>query len=109
MTYDNVKGKRKVHPRTGHEGPEREQMYSFTLPSTSALDGGGWSIPSPGCFTSGKETRYPLYRRLGVPQGRSGQMRKISSPPVFDPRTVHPIAVDQIRSHSRQGIETEFT
>jgi hypothetical protein len=33
------KGKGKVHPRTGHEGPEGEQMYSFTLPSTSALDG----------------------------------------------------------------------
>ena len=28
----------KVHPRTGHEGPERELMYSSTLPSTSAPD-----------------------------------------------------------------------
>jgi hypothetical protein len=26
------KGKGKVHPRTGHEGPEGEQMYSFNLP-----------------------------------------------------------------------------
>jgi hypothetical protein len=26
--------------------------------------GGGWSTPSPGRFTPGKETRYPLYRRL---------------------------------------------
>ena len=32
--------KYKVLPRTGYEGPEREQMYSSTLPSTSALDGG---------------------------------------------------------------------
>ena len=31
----------KVHPRTGHEGPKGEQMYSSTLPSTSALDGVG--------------------------------------------------------------------
>jgi len=31
----------KVHPRTGHEGPEWEQMYSSTLPSTSALDVSG--------------------------------------------------------------------
>ena len=38
-----------------HEGPEREQMYSSTLPSTSALDGGGWSTPLPGRLTSGKE------------------------------------------------------
>jgi len=40
-----------VHPITGHEGPEREQMYSSTLPSTTALDGGGWSTPRPGRFT----------------------------------------------------------
>ena len=36
----------------------------------------------------GVETRYPFYRRLGEPQGRSGQVRKISPPPGFDPRTV---------------------
>jgi len=30
-------------------------------------------------FTPGK-TRYPLYTRLGGPQGRSGQVRQISSP-----------------------------
>ena len=26
-------------------------MYSSTLPSTSALDAGGWSTPRPGRFT----------------------------------------------------------
>jgi hypothetical protein len=31
----------------------------------------GRLAPRPGRFTPGKETRYPLYRRLGVPQGRS--------------------------------------
>ena len=31
----------KVVPRTDHEGPEGEQMYSSTLPSASALDGVG--------------------------------------------------------------------
>ena len=51
--HTNVKGK--VLPRTGHEGPEGEQMYSCTLPSASALDGGGWSTPRPGCFTPGKD------------------------------------------------------
>jgi hypothetical protein len=35
-------------------------------------------------------TRYPLYRRLGGPQGRSGRVREISSPPWSDPRTVQP-------------------
>jgi len=38
------------------------------------------------------KTRYPLYRMLGGPHGRSGQMRKISPPPGFDPRTVQPVA-----------------
>ena len=38
------------------------------------------------------KTRYPLYRRLGSPQGQSGRVRKISPPPGFDPRTVQPVA-----------------
>ena len=45
----------------------------------------------PQSFTPGK-TRYPLYKRLGGPQGRCGRTRKISPPPGFDPRTVHPVA-----------------
>ena len=43
-------------------------------------------------FTPWKESRYPLYRRLGGPQGRYGRVRKISLPPGFDPRTVQPVA-----------------
>jgi hypothetical protein len=43
-----------VHPRIGHEVPEGEQMYTYTLPSTSALDGGGWSS-RPGRFTPRKD------------------------------------------------------
>ena len=42
--------------------------------------GGGWSTPRPGRFTPWKETRYPLYRRLGGPRRRSGRVRKISPP-----------------------------
>jgi hypothetical protein len=84
--------KGKVLPRTGHEGPEGEWRYSSTLSLTSALDEGGWSTPRPSCFTPRKKTRYPLYRRLGGPQGRSGRLRKISPPPGFDPRTVQPAA-----------------
>ena len=38
-------------------------------------------------------SRYPLYRRLGGPQGRYGQVRKISPPPELDPRTVQPVAI----------------
>ena len=49
------------------------------------------NVTSRPLFTLGK-TRYPLYRRLGGPQGRSGQVRNISPPPGFDPRTVQPVA-----------------
>jgi hypothetical protein len=37
-------------------------------------------------------TRYPLYKRLGGPHGRSGWMRKISPPPGFDLRTAQLVA-----------------
>jgi hypothetical protein len=53
----------------------------------------GWGISvSPGRYLPAGKTRYPLYRRLGGLQGRSGQVRKISPPPGFDPRTVRPVA-----------------
>ena len=54
--------------------------------------GVGWSTPRPDRFTPGKETRYPLYRRLGRPQGRSGLVLKISPSQGFDPRTVQHVA-----------------
>jgi hypothetical protein len=38
------------------------------------------------------KTRYPLYRRLGGPQGPSGQERKILTPPGFDSRSIQPVA-----------------
>ena len=52
---NKCKGKGKIHLRTGHEGLEGEQMYSSTLPSTSALDVDGWSTPRPSHFTAGKD------------------------------------------------------
>jgi hypothetical protein len=85
------KGKGKVHPRTGHENQEGEQIHSSTLPSTSGPDGEGDQSQAPVVLSPGK-TQYPLYRRLGGFQGRSGRVRKISPPPGFDPRTVHPVA-----------------
>jgi hypothetical protein len=63
-------------------------MYSSILTSTSVLDEGGWSTPSPGALPTGK-TQYPLYRRLHGPQGRSGHVQKVPSPPPgFDPWAV---------------------
>jgi len=52
----------------------------------------GWSTPRPDRFNPGKQTRYPLYRRLGGPLRRYGRVWKISLPPGWDPRTAQPIA-----------------
>ena len=53
--------------------------------------GMGGQHHAPAALPPGK-TRYPLYRRLGGPKGRSGRVRKISPPLWFDPRTVQPVA-----------------
>ena len=45
----------KVHPKTGHEGPEGEQMYSSTLNSTSALDGVGGQRLAPAALPPGED------------------------------------------------------
>jgi len=45
----------------------------------------------PAALPPGK-TRYPLYSKLGGPQDRCGRVRKISTVPGFDPRTVQPVA-----------------
>ena len=45
---------------------------------TTALEGGEGSASRPGRSLPPGKSRYPLYRRLGGPQGRSGQVRKIS-------------------------------
>ena len=52
--------------------------------------GVGGQHHAPAALPPGK-TRYPLYRRLGRPQGRSGLVWKISSPLGFDPRTFQPV------------------
>ena len=45
----------------------------------------------PAALPPGK-TWYPQYRRQGGPQGRSGRVRKISSQPGYEPRTVQTVA-----------------
>ena len=49
---------------------------------------GEGSASRPGRSLPPEQTRYALYRRLGGPQGRYGQVQKISPPPGLDPRTV---------------------
>ena len=70
----------KVHSRTGDEGPEGEYRISSTLSLTSALVEVGSQRHASAALPPREETRYPLYRRLDGPQGRNGQVRKISPP-----------------------------
>ena len=74
--------------RTPHRGSR-----GIALPVHDHGTRRGWGVsvtPQP-LLTPGKR-RYPLYWRLGGPQGRSGQVRKILSPPGFDPQNIQPVA-----------------
>jgi len=70
-------------------------MHSSTLSLTSALDSGGWTTPRPSRFTSDKENRYSLRKRLGGPRGRSGESWNIWTPSGFEPRIAKPVEVAQ--------------
>ena len=63
------------------------QLYSSI---TTAVEGGGCSATRSGRNLHPGKTRYPLYRRLDGPQGRSGRSENLASPG-FDPRTVRPV------------------
>jgi hypothetical protein len=65
--------------------------------------GGCGQRHDPAALPSGK-TGYPLFRKLGGPQGRSGLLRKIPPPPGFDPRTIQPV----VSSYTDYAIEAHF-
>jgi len=66
-----MEGKGKVRSRKGQEGPGQEEMYSSTLSLTSALNAVGGQSHAPTILPPGQKW-YPLYRRLGRPQGQYG-------------------------------------
>jgi hypothetical protein len=74
---------------TAHRGSRGIALYPFL---TTALKGGEGSASRLGRLLPQGNTRYLLYMMLDGPQGRSGQVRKISPPPGFDPRTVQLVA-----------------
>jgi hypothetical protein len=51
---DDGKGKGKVLPRIGHEGPEGEYRYSSTLSLTLTVDGVGGQRNTPAALPPGK-------------------------------------------------------
>ena len=58
---------------------------------TAALEGGDGSAARPGRTLPPGKTRYPLYRRLGGPQGRSRRAENLD-PTGIRSRTVQPVA-----------------
>jgi len=97
MISHNHRQKGKVHPCTGTKALYRPYVpYGNRGIALLFLDHGTrrgeGSASRPGRTLPPGKTRYPLYRRLDGPQGRSGHVRKISPPPGFDPRTVQPVA-----------------
>jgi hypothetical protein len=75
--------------RTAHRGSRGRAVLFHDHDSRK-----GWGVrvtPRPGRSLPPGKSRYPLYRRLVGPQGRSGQVWKVSSTPVFDPRTFQPL------------------
>ena len=71
---------------------QRESSGISILSLTSALYGVCGQRHAPAALPPGKETWYPLYRRLCGPQDLSGHVRNISFPKGFDPQTVQPAA-----------------
>jgi len=58
---------------------------------TAALEGGEWSAARPGRTLPPGKTRYPLYRRLGGPLGRSGRVKNLVRTGIRS-QTVQPVA-----------------
>ena len=97
---------------TGIRSPDRptrsQSLYRLGIAlifhDPTALEGGEGSASRPGRFLPPGN---PLHRRLGGPQGRSGQVRKISIPPGFDPRAVQPVVsryTDYCTRPTREGV-----
>ena len=88
-----MKGKGKVHPRTGHEGPEGEQRYSSSLFLTSVLDGRGVVVTAKLRPLYSRE-RDPVSIVLEAVWAREPVWRgaqNLAPPSGFDPRTVQPV------------------
>ena len=60
----------KTPPCPPHSGMQTAVELQTYAPLTLALYGGNRRISPIGCFTRGKETRYPPNKKLGGPQSR---------------------------------------
>jgi len=69
--------KRLRYPVTGPLWPRGWVEVKLYSSMTAALEGGEWSAARPGRTLPSGKTRYPFYRRLGGPQGRSGRAENL--------------------------------
>jgi len=60
------------------------------LSMTAALEGGEWSAACPVRSLPPGKMRYPLYRKLGGPQGRSGRAENLV-PTGIRSQTIQPV------------------
>ena len=67
---------------------------------SATLEGGEWSAAHPGRTLPPGKTRYPFYRRLGGPQGRSGRAENLVLTGIRS-RTVQPVAQSLYRLSHR--------
>ena len=79
----NGKGNGEDNGKGNGKGPEGKLSITVLFFLTLALGGGGCSAPYPSSYAPGKETQYPLYRRLVGPQGWSVWVQKVSPPSGF--------------------------
>ena len=76
---------------------------------TSARNGSEWSAPRLGRFTPGRETRYPLSRKVGGSHSRRGcyEEKNLLTPQGSEPRFDQVVALSpcrkQINKHIRAG------
>jgi len=90
MLEHNVKSKGKVIPQQDRWAQRvgRGIALLFHDRCTGRKE---WSTARPGRTLSPGNTRYPFYRRLGGPQGRSGRAENLVSSGIRS-RTVQPVA-----------------
>jgi len=74
-----------------HKGKQKaEILLSWFL--ISILDGDEWLASHPICFTPGKETYFPLHRRLGEPVWMIWGRENSIAPAGFEAWLIQPIA-----------------
>jgi hypothetical protein len=86
------KGKGKVYPRTGQEGTEGKQNYSFTLSLTLTLYGVGGQRYAPADLPRERTGTHCTGGWVCPRTGLDGCGKSRPHPPGFFPRTVHSVA-----------------